>query len=488
MEAIQKVIDNLNVSKIEARGGEDSDTAQFLMHKEVEPLLILPIIEIELIDRRLKKVLQLLLNKLRDCINMEESQDVPSQVDRLSSSVLERIQLKFLENQENYRQLLPETHEKIPDLIQNIQSLFSCRRILLEQGIPKFSNAFYEYTNQVVTDIRTTKVNPYHRSDLIRKELVQKTELKEVLDAIRYTGINTRINPKLVKVEEILTVFFDSEISKTSKSKVLVFTNNRVSAIEIVNSLNKLYPLISARVFIGQACRNGVKGMDQTEQQATIKDFNSNQFNVMVATSVGEEGLDIGEVDLVICFDSGLTPIRMIQRAGRTARRRRGRVLLLLLENEYRMYQSAHKKYLSLISILTQNSVHTKTKEKDREYSFKLYPFNSLMVPEKGVPKLKYVSYQGLKREAEEQDSDEDFETQREEHLDSIVEGIIIKSSTENEMLRAEKLNLADESPKQVFEQTRLQGNELSELEQLEEELTRGEICVKKSTIITIDN
>ena len=35
-------------------------------------------------------------------------------------------------------------------------------------------------------------------------------------------------------------------------------------------------------------------------------------FNVLVATSVGEEGLDIGEVDLIVCYDAQKTPIRMV--------------------------------------------------------------------------------------------------------------------------------------------------------------------------------
>lgn len=36
-------------------------------------------------------------------------------------------------------------------------------------------------------------------------------------------------------------------------------------------------------------------------------------FNILVATSIGEEGLDIGEVDLIVCYDSQKTPIRMVR-------------------------------------------------------------------------------------------------------------------------------------------------------------------------------
>lgn len=59
--------------------------------------------------------------------------------------------------------------------------------------------------------------------------------------------------------------------------------------------------------------------------------FRAGGFNVIVATSIGEEGLDIMEVDLVICFDANVSPLRMIQRMGRTGRKNNGRVDILYL-------------------------------------------------------------------------------------------------------------------------------------------------------------
>jgi ATP-dependent DNA helicase MPH1 len=43
-----------------------------------------------------------------------------------------------------------------------------------------------------------------------------------------------------------------------------------------------------------------------------IQKFQGGEFNVLVATCIGEEGLDIGEVDLIICYDTQKTPIRMV--------------------------------------------------------------------------------------------------------------------------------------------------------------------------------
>ena len=60
--------------------------------------------------------------------------------------------------------------------------------------------------------------------------------------------------------------------------------------------------------------------MDQAMQQKVLNDFKAGLVNVLVATSVAEEGLDIGEVDLIVCFDPVTSPIRLVQRLGRTGR------------------------------------------------------------------------------------------------------------------------------------------------------------------------
>ena len=66
-----------------------------------------------------------------------------------------------------------------------------------------------------------------------------------------------------------------------------------------------------------------------------MSDFRSGGYNVLIATSIGEEGLDIGSVDLIICFDALKSPIRLVQRMGRTGRARQGRIVLLMTEFVY---------------------------------------------------------------------------------------------------------------------------------------------------------
>ena len=65
-----------------------------------------------------------------------------------------------------------------------------------------------------------------------------------------------------------------------------------------------------------------------------MKAFREGGYNTLVSTCVGEEGLDIGDVDLIICFDAHKSPIRLIQRMGRTGRKREGRVVMLVTEGK----------------------------------------------------------------------------------------------------------------------------------------------------------
>ena len=104
---------------------------------------------------------------------------------------------------------------------------------------------------------------------------------------------------------------------------------------------NYSYLGVRAAQFIGQASSkstNGksnqveIKGQSQREQEETIRKFKSGDINVLVATCIAEEGFDIGNVDLIICFDSVASPIRMIQRIGRTGRQNEGKVIMLMQE------------------------------------------------------------------------------------------------------------------------------------------------------------
>ena len=106
-----------------------------------------------------------------------------------------------------------------------------------------------------------------------------------------------------------------------------MFTHYRDTARKVVEILNENG--IKASRFVGQAKRDLDIGMDQDEQSAVLQSFRNGEFDVLVATSIAEEGLDIPQVDLVVFYEPIPSEIRYIQRRGRTGRKSSGRVIIL---------------------------------------------------------------------------------------------------------------------------------------------------------------
>lgn len=138
-----------------------------------------------------------------------------------------------------------------------------------------------------------------------------------------------------------------------SETRIMIFAHYRDSAEEICRVLNRQQPLIRAHVFVGQSDTKVSAGMDQKMQTEIIKKFKAGTYNTLVATSIGEEGLDIGEVDLIVCYDCSKSPIRMLQRMGRTGRKRAGNIVMLLMrgkeENDYHAAKDNYEKMQEII-------------------------------------------------------------------------------------------------------------------------------------------
>ncbi|KAG0208266.1 hypothetical protein BGX33_006366 [Mortierella sp. NVP41] len=165
------------------------------------------------------------------------------------------------------------------------------------------------------------------------------------------------------------------------QTRVMIFANFRDSVEEIGRVLERHQPLIKVRRFIGQATAKGKKGISQKEQQRVVADFQKGEYNVLVATSIGEEGLDIGDVDLIVCYDSQSSPIRMLQRMGRTGRKRAGKICLLLAEGqEEQKYRKSQSAYKSVQRAISQNN------------SIVYYPHNPKIIPPGPLPTCDFVN------------------------------------------------------------------------------------------------
>lgn len=146
----------------------------------------------------------------------------------------------------------------------------------------------------------------------------------KVLRAMRLTeGLAGEMHhPKLEKLVELIK-------KEPLDKRIMVFTQYRDSAQKIVERLGELPGRRVVR-FVGQAMKEEDRGLTQREQLAILEKFRSGEYNVLVATSVAEEGLDIPKVDLVVFYEPIPSEIRSIQRRGRTGRSRAGRVVVLI--------------------------------------------------------------------------------------------------------------------------------------------------------------
>ena len=131
------------------------------------------------------------------------------------------------------------------------------------------------------------------------------------------------------KVGEMLDVV-KKQLAAKPGSRVIVFTQYRDTIEDIVKALDR--EGLSARRFVGQSDREGSKGMDQQTQTRTLDLFRKGEFKVLVSSSIGEEGLHVPDVDLVVFYEAVPSEIRYIQRRGRTGRTTEGKVVILLAE------------------------------------------------------------------------------------------------------------------------------------------------------------
>lgn len=184
-------------------------------------------------------------------------------------------------------------------------------------------------------------------------------------------------HPKIEYLIKILKERFDSQFNLNENSnltysasektsRVLVFTQYRDTAKHIVELLNK--SKIKASRFVGQSEKQGDPGMKQEEQNSILEYFKEGDFNVLVATSIAEEGLDIPEVDLVVFYEPVPTEIRHIQRRGRTGRKNIGSVIILAAKDtiDQRYLDVSRKKIQKMKSVLSSTNAYLNFKPVNR--------------------------------------------------------------------------------------------------------------------------
>ncbi len=174
------------------------------------------------------------------------------------------------------------------------------------------------------------------REYLDRLEDEESGSKKTVRDFLRDIRIR-ELRTNLAEMDEIhskigaVRRMVRERIKRDSKSRIIVFANYRDTIASLEASLEGLKGITPIR-FVGQSSRGSRKGLSGREQVRRLDEFRNGNANVLLATSIGEEGLDIPSADLVIFYEPVSSEIRTIQRRGRTGRKRLGEVIVLIAE------------------------------------------------------------------------------------------------------------------------------------------------------------
>lgn len=175
--------------------------------------------------------------------------------------------------------------------------------------------------------------NKYLKTLLEQAKKKQSRGVVKLVEKPEFTFVYLRSNilldrkvehPKIQELTEIIR----KEFEKNDMVKIMVFAQFRDTASIIAKKIGEIEKA-RPKIFVGQAKKNGT-GLNQKEQRDIINQFSSGEINVLCATSIAEEGLDIPEVNVVIFYEPIPSAIRAIQRAGRTARLMRGKLIILV--------------------------------------------------------------------------------------------------------------------------------------------------------------
>lgn len=314
-EKIDQVCQNLFINEVVVKNEDDSDVKPYFNPIEVEWVRVNLKKEQLTIKSHLDTVLK---NRLKGLKRM----GVISSVQNVSKKNILRARGK-VQNNISRSTKPPRDCLLAISMLTAVLSLLHSMELLETQGV---SNLHYYFQRMRKKKTKAAQGLFKDKSFSTAVNLTKKAQK---------SGLQ---HPKLEKLIKILKNAIESE------EQVIVFSQYRDTVNQIHEKCQK--EGIKAVKFFGQANRETEKGLSQKEQKEIIKAFRMKTYQVLVSTSVAEEGIDIPSVDLVVLYEPVPSEIRMIQRRGRTGRTSKGRMIVLITKNtrdESFYYSSMHR-------------------------------------------------------------------------------------------------------------------------------------------------
>ncbi|MBU0930209.1 MAG: DEAD/DEAH box helicase [Nanoarchaeota archaeon] len=289
-EKIDEIKNNLFLDTIEIRTETDDDVKDYIQEKEIEWVKVNLPEEFNKIKDMIKLMMDEKINELRRIIPNKKffnKKDLLALQFQFRKSIMKGNKMAFWG----------------VSLTAQLLKLSHALELIETQGIKQLM----QYWDKLEDD-----------KSKAARTIVNDTRIKK---AMQYClDFNESKHPKMQKLKEIV----QSELEKNKEAKIIVFANFRNTIDEIYKEIND--GLIKPVILVGQK-----EGLTQKEQIKRIRDFEEGLYNVLIGTSISEEGLDIkGGADMAIFYESVPSEIRMIQRRGRVGRLIKGKIIFLI--------------------------------------------------------------------------------------------------------------------------------------------------------------
>jgi Fanconi anemia group M protein len=337
----EEVCANLRIASIEGRTTRDNDISLYISPKKIDWRFI----PLPKLFQDMRTILEKQLYKFIEGL-AKKNVNFPDDPRKITLKQLVELQEEY-QNKLSTVPLRTRLSRSLKLLIAQIAS-----SIRLFHLIERIETQGLSSTKHFIEKIREKALQ--NKKGLMLRRFYSLKSIKTVENMLKEGLKEAYEHPKIIETIEIVK----KQISKNPDSRILIFANYRASINIIVDELNKInidVKKVSAAGLVGHKHKEAIGGLSSKQQMKLVKHFEEGIMNVIVATSVAEQGLDIIDCDLVLFYDCVPDQIRAHQRRNRTTKQRNGKVIILITkgtidERYYWVSREAEKKLKSAIS------------------------------------------------------------------------------------------------------------------------------------------
>ncbi len=295
---IEEVCNNLGIEAVEIRTEKDPDVQPYVQPIDIEWK------KIEL-PEEFKKIQRLLQQCIKGKIEQLKKYGIQGAVT----------------SKKDLLQLQAQLHAKISAGEKDFEMM---KAVSLLAEIIKAQHAQELLETQSVASLNKYLSGLYEQAENGKTKAVKNLTADLAFKSAYILSQKLPEHPKVAALVEFIT----QELQKDKMIKIILFTQYRDTAVKLSEELGKHEGALP-KVFVGQAKKRET-GLSQKQQTEMLDMFRDGLFNILIATSVAEEGLDIPKVDLVVFYEPIPSAIRHIQRRGRTGRQDKGKVTIFV--------------------------------------------------------------------------------------------------------------------------------------------------------------